>query len=424
MNKIPLTKLDLTIYREVLDNGLTIYVLPKNNVSNIYATLTTKYGSNVNEFKIPGESKFIKVNDGIAHFLEHKLFETEEGGDPFTFFSNNGADANASTTLDKTSYLFTGPDKFKENLNYLLDYVQSPYFTDENVEKEKGIIEEEILMYKDNPYSCLYDQSLFNSFVVEPIRYSVLGTKTSISTITKEMLYTCYNTFYNPSNLVLVVSGNVDEDYVFNIVKDNQDGKEFRKTEKIETKEYKEPDYVLKKEVKIKQNVTIPKIALNYKFNISKLNKYQLPVIRSLIYQFFNIKLGFTSKFNEDIKREKLCNDHVDISVVNTKTHMLVTIFADTNKPKELIEKIKEVLNDKEIDEMELERKKKVLKSSYIYSGDNIFRLGNKIINNIVSYDIILDDCSFIDGLKIESLNDIINSIDFSNICEVIIDSK
>ena len=424
MNKIPLTKLDLFVYTETLDSGLTIYVIPKKNVNNIYATYTAKYGSNVNEFKIPGENKFIKVNDGIAHFLEHKLFETEDGTDPFTFFGSNGADANASTTVDKTTYLFTGPDKFMENLNYLIDYVETPYFTDENIEKEKGIIEEEILMYADNPYSNLYEKSIYNSFVLEPIKIPVIGTKESINGITKEMLYSCYNTFYHPSNMILVVVGNVEAKHVINIARDNHNKKGYKKIEPIIIKEYKEPDVVAKKSEILKKNVSMPKVALNYKFNITKLKNYQLPTIRSLIYQFFNIKIGLTSKFNEDIKREGLCNDYVDISVLNTKKHILVSLFADTSKPKELIKKIRKEFEDKEIDELELERKKKVLKSSYIYSGDNIFRLGNKVINNIINYETIVDDYSFVEGLNIETLNNIISKLDFTNTCEVIIDSK
>ena len=151
MKKTNIDKLKLELYQEKLDNGLEVYIIPKKNCNNIYVTFSTKYGSNIDEF-VPIKSKKMKKYPlGIAHFLEHKMFEMEDGTDPFELYSNNGADANANTSNYKTTYLFSGPQYFKENLNYLLDYVQKPYFTDKNVEKEKGIIIQEIKMYQDDP---------------------------------------------------------------------------------------------------------------------------------------------------------------------------------------------------------------------------------------------------------------------------------
>ena len=186
MQKVALTNLDLTLYSETLDNGLSIYVVPKENANNIYVTFTTNYGAVQNEFVPYGKDEMIKVPEGVAHFLEHKLFEQEDGVDPFTFFSKNGASSNASTSSYKTTYLFEGTNHFEENLRYLLDFVQAPYFTDENVEKEKGIIIQELKMYQDNPFRMGYEKSLFNTFVEHPIRYSVGGSVESVSSITKE----------------------------------------------------------------------------------------------------------------------------------------------------------------------------------------------------------------------------------------------
>ena len=131
MNKVEVNNLDLTLYSEKLENGLSIFIVPKKNCNNIYVTFTTNYGSVQNEFVPNGKNEMIKVPEGVAHFLEHKLFEQEDGVDPFTFFGKNGASANASTSSYKTTYLFEGTTNFKENLEYLLDFVQSPYFTDE-----------------------------------------------------------------------------------------------------------------------------------------------------------------------------------------------------------------------------------------------------------------------------------------------------
>ena len=155
MKIIPINNLEMDVCYEKLDNGLEIYVVKKKNSKNIYATFTTKFGSNINEFVPAYENKMIKVPDGVAHFLEHKMFEQEDDVDPFTFFSERGADANANTNNYKTTYLFSGPNFFEDNINFLLDYVQKPYFTDENVEKEKGIIEQEIKMYLDDLVICM-----------------------------------------------------------------------------------------------------------------------------------------------------------------------------------------------------------------------------------------------------------------------------
>ena len=151
MKKIDYKGLQLDVFYEKLDNGLEIFILPKKNVNNIYVTFSTKYGSNIIEFKPIDKKEIIKVPIGIAHFLEHKMFEQKDGTDIFSFYSERGADCNANTNYTKTSYLFSSPNFLEENLNMLLDYVQEPYFTDDNVEKEKGIITQEIKMYQDMP---------------------------------------------------------------------------------------------------------------------------------------------------------------------------------------------------------------------------------------------------------------------------------
>jgi len=146
MEKINLEGLDQDVYKEELDNGLEIYLVPYTNKKNYYITYATRFGSDVLEFSV--NDKKYKPPLGIAHFLEHKMFEQEDGEDPFTFFSKSGTDSNASTSFDSTQYLCYGTNNFKENLRYLLSFVNNPFYTEENVNKEKGIIAEEIKMYK------------------------------------------------------------------------------------------------------------------------------------------------------------------------------------------------------------------------------------------------------------------------------------
>lgn len=197
-------------------SGLKIFVMPKENYKSTYAVFGTKYGSIDNRFKRSDKESFTEVPEGIAHFLEHKLFESEEL-DAFTRYAKTGASANAYTSFDKTCYLFQCSDNFEDNLKILLDFVTHPYFTKETVEKEQGIIGQEITMYYDvagwmstfNLLRCLYKN--------HPVRIDIAGTVESISKITDKLLYECYDTFYNLHNMALVIVGNADVNNVLAI---------------------------------------------------------------------------------------------------------------------------------------------------------------------------------------------------------------
>lgn len=197
-------------------SGLDIYVIPKDFATN-YAVFATKYGAIDNCFKIEGEENFHEVPDGIAHYLEHKMFENEDGVDTFSRFAEYGASANAYTSATMTAYLFSCTNYLKENLEILLDYVSKPYFTEENVEKERGIIGQEIRMYEDHPGSALYYNLLRAMYEKHQTRIDVAGTVESIAKITPELLYDCYYTFYNFSNMTLCVSGRVTMEEVLEI---------------------------------------------------------------------------------------------------------------------------------------------------------------------------------------------------------------
>lgn len=213
---LPNERLGEEIHVARLDNGLPVYVLPKRGYNKKYATFATKFGSIDNRFRTPGAGE-VKVPDGIAHFLEHKLFEQEEGN-VFDDFARLGASANAYTTYTSTTYLFSATDNFYDCLGILLRFVQDPYFTDENVEKEKGIIEQEIRMYEDMPEVRVGSNLMRALYAEHPVRIDVVGTVESIRQITKEMLYRCYETFYRPENMAVLVVGDVDPARVFDEV--------------------------------------------------------------------------------------------------------------------------------------------------------------------------------------------------------------
>lgn len=197
-------------------SGLKIFVMPKENYSSSYAVFGTKYGSIDTKFKRSDSDEWITVPEGIAHFLEHKLFESEDL-DAFARYAKTGASANAYTSFDKTCYLFQCSGNFEASLEILLDFVTHPYFTKETVEKEQGIIGQEITMYYDvagwmstfNLLRCLYKN--------HPVRIDIAGTVESIAQITDKLLYDCYNTFYNLNNMCLAVVGDVTPEQVLGV---------------------------------------------------------------------------------------------------------------------------------------------------------------------------------------------------------------
>ena len=303
MNKTTINNLDLELYYEKI-NGLDVYIVPKNNVNNIYVTYTTKYGSNDNKFKIG--DKTYDMPAGVAHFLEHKVFEQEDGKDPFTLFSNNGADANAFTNYNQTTYLFSSPSNFEENMKILFSFLDNPYFTDDNVEKEKGIIIQELKMYEDNQFRKGFNKILENAFKIHPVRTPVGGTIKSVKKITKEDLYDCYNTFYNQDNMFMVVTGNINPEQVIEIIKNNLKIKEKINYELIN---YDESNEVLKKEEIIKMNVTIPKVYYGIKMNIGN---YDMKIVKQYLSLFYDSLFDATSEFSEKMKSNKIIDEDIN----------------------------------------------------------------------------------------------------------------
>lgn len=199
------------VYRETLENGLTLAVAPKQGFARTYAMFATRYGGMDMRFQIDGA--FLDTPAGIAHYLEHKMFDTAEGN-ALQELAMNGAEPNAFTANGMTAYYFESTEKFEENLRILLSFVSIPYFTEESVEKERGIISQEIRMVEDNPEWQVYEQLMQCLYRRHPVRVPVAGTVESISHITAETLYDCHRMFYTPSNMILVVVGDVEPERI------------------------------------------------------------------------------------------------------------------------------------------------------------------------------------------------------------------
>ncbi|AEB29374.1 putative processing protease [Carnobacterium sp. 17-4] len=232
MEKKVYEQLQEIIYTETLDNGLKVTLLPKNDFHKTYGLFSTNFGSIDNQFVPNGKTEMVTAPDGIAHFLEHKLFEKEDG-DVFNKFGRLGASANAFTSFTRTAYLFSSTSHVSESLTTLLDFVQEPYFTEETVNKEKGIIAQEIQMYEDEPDWRLFFGILGNMYPKHPLHIDIAGTVDSIMDITPELLYENHATFYHPSNMNLFVVGKLDPEEMMKLIRENQAQKEYAPAEAI-----------------------------------------------------------------------------------------------------------------------------------------------------------------------------------------------
>lgn len=412
MEKITIKKINEDIYYEKLDNGLDVYLYVNKNIHNNYVTFTTRYGSVYNEFKCDG--KLMKVPNGIAHFLEHKVFVQKDDPQPEEFFGENGGICNAYTTFKNTTYLFNSPEKVIENTVYLLDFVQDLYLTEENVESEKGIITQEIRMCDDRPSDILYDKIRENTIHNNPFKESIIGTVEKVNSITKELLEKCYKTFYHPGNMFMVVTGNFDKDEMLKAIKKNQDSKKFDKYLVPELKRFSEPDKVVKEYEVIKCNTNIPKVAINFKYPLKKDDDIR----RLSIYMFliFNLLFGDTSDTDSELKEKGIITNSLYYNLLNIDTHFVISLINSTDKYEQLIEEIENKLKNIKINKSEFERKKKVLISNEVFSFENIEMINDMITDNIIFDNRICDNVTeIISSLTIDEMNKIIKSIDFNN---------
>ena len=392
MNKIIVDKLDDAIYHEILDNGLEIYIYKKPGFANKSVSLTTKYGSCDDEFKYEGESKYHKYPKGIAHFLEHKLFESQDNEHVFKKFENYGASVNAYTSSYETSYYFSTNDNFYECLDLLMDFVWTPYITDENVEKEKGIIKQEISMIGDSLYRFIYNKSLENALVLNHNRYNVAGTHKSVDKITKKELDECYEAFYHPSNMFLTISGDIDIKKTIDLIKKNKALSKFKENKKIIKKEYKEPLKVFKEYEVIKRNVAVDRMVINYKFILSRLNTQNGLLRGYLLSQLLDNNFGPTKPFENDLIKDKVIKSVLTLNYFTFDDVALLSIAADVLDKDEFLKRVENKLFNPEFDEKLFVLNKKSYLSSIIKVYDNPESVTNVIERDIIKYGGFIND--------------------------------
>ena len=364
-------KIKEKLYIEKLDNGLTIMVIPKSNTQKKYIIFGTKYGSVDNKFIVPGEENVTEVPNGIAHFLEHKMFEQENGINSLDTLTSLGVSANAYTTNDHTAYLFESTSNFYEALDEFMDYIQHPYFTDENVKKEQGIIGQEIAMYDDYPEWKVYLNSMKAMYSINPVNIDITGTKESISKITKEILYKCYNTFYHPSNMAMVICGDFEPKEIIEQIQKRLVKKE--EHEEIKRIYEKEPENIVQKEIEEKMEVSMPMFVIGYK---DKKEENENIVKKHIAIEIIlNILIGKSSTLYKELYKEGLLISEPTLEYEFSNTYAHVIITGNSINPKEVLKRLRKRIQEKieqGIEQEEFERIKKTIYGDYVKEYNEI----------------------------------------------------
>lgn len=382
MKKIKLENTNEVLYYDKLDNGLEVYMLPNNNVNKFYLTLNTRFGSINTKFKY--DNKEYDMPKGIAHYLEHLSFNMENGS-VFDRYSKIGSSINAFTTYDITSYNVTSNNRFKENLEYLLEYVYTPYFTKELFQSEKCVIEEEVKMYKDDPGMTIVNGTLNNVFVNDERKYLVGGTVKDVKSIKLEDVITCYNAYYNPKNMFLIITGNFNPNEALAITSEQMNKLNINNDFNVKDIYPKEPEKVNKKEEIIKMNVDKPKVSIGIKipknnFKNLKLDNYLLKIYISSI---LDINFGNTSLLLEELQKGSIVDD-LDYTVIESNDYFIVLILSSTYYPEYFKDKIIEKFNSLNIEDSDLKRVAKVNISNYILLFDSVVAVNNYIMDEVM----------------------------------------
>ena len=359
------------LYKEKLENGLTVMIVPKPGLQKKYIIWGTNYGSNDSKFIVPGEKEVTTVPDGVAHFLEHKLFEQENGTNSLDVLTALGVNANAYTTNNHTAYLYECTDRFYEALDEFMDYVQHPYFTDQNVEKEKGIIGQEIMMYDDYPEWVVYQNALNAMYYNNPVKLDVTGTIETINKIDKEILYKCYNTFYNPSNMAMVICGDFEPEKILQEVQKRLIKKE--SNGEIKRIYPEEPENIVQEKIEKKMDVSMPLFVIGIK---DKEPEQAERVKKHITIEILlNIIIGQSSNLYKELYNsgQMYSVPSLDYEFAKNYAHILIT--GQAKNPEQILEKFqKEVEKIKQhgINEQDFNRYKKMIYGSYVKEYDEV----------------------------------------------------
>lgn len=378
-------KIDEKLYVGVHKSGLKVCVMPKRDYVKSYAVIGTDFGSVNNRFIAFGENEETLVPDGIAHFLEHKMFEQPDETNVFEKFARFGANANAYTSFDITAYLFESSENVYENLEILLDYVQKPYFTDENVSKEQGIIGQEIKMYDDEPSWRLMMNFLSSMYHNHPVRIDIAGSVESISKITKDTLYKCYNTFYDMSNMALFIVGNVNPIEIGEIVEKNILSKNAPTGEIVKLFD-DEPETVYKDSVLQKLSVSVPSFMFGFKDTSCSVSGKELLKKTIELSIVSEIIFGKTGKLHNRLYNEGHILGDLETEVSCEKNYGFTAVSGESQNPEKVKEIILEeiaLLKKDGISKEDADRTKKALCGNYIKMFNSVSAISHSFMSNV-----------------------------------------
>jgi len=400
-------EMDETLIKEKLPNGLNVYIFPKKSYVKQYAVLSVDFGSNDIKFIDVKNAKKREMPLGIAHFLEHQLFEDKEKS-IFDKFADLGASANAFTNFDSTNYLFSSTDNFRKSLINLLDFVQDPYFSDENVEKEKGIITQEIKMYQDNPYWKSYFNLLSALYVNHPVKNDIAGTAESVNAITPEDLYICYYNFYLPSNMDLILVGNIDVEAVLEEIRSHQLKKSFPHFKKPVRIIDDEPAEVANSFVKEKMNIARPIVQLAFKDNETFKDPQKTIKKEYVVNILLDIVIGRSSKNYNELYNNGIIDSGFSSTYRKKPDYAYLHLYGESSRPDLMRKAVKEKLINVDEDEIKdnFKRIKCKYQGSFIRLFNNFKHLASEFINyrrlgiDIFELPQIIDEISEEDILK------------------------
>lgn len=384
MQVIENLKVKEKLYTEKLENGLTVMILPKKGVQKKYIIWGTHYGSNDSTFVVPGEEEITEVPKGVAHFLEHKLFEQENGANSLDVLTALGVDANAYTTNDHTAYLFECTDNFYPALDEFMNYVQSPYFTEENVEKEKGIIGQEIMMYDDYPSWKVYLNALEALYQNHPVKLDITGTIETISKIDPDILYKCYNTFYNPSNMAMVVAGDFEPEQLLEEIKKRLISKKING--EIKRIYPDEPETIVKPKVDKKMEVSQPLYTIGIKDRPMKgLSEEEMVRKHISVEILMNMLFGDSSELYKKLYQEGNLFVAPSLDYEFSKDYAHILIAGGSNDPEKLYEEFKnEIKKVKEhgLNKEEFEITQKMLYGQYVKEYNDVTDIARMFLSD------------------------------------------
>lgn len=384
-------------------SGLKILVMPKENYSSTYAIFATKYGS-IDTMIQMSDGSFKEIPEGTAHFLEHKLFESKDL-DAFERFAKTGASANAYTSFERTGYLFSCSANFKKNLEILLDFVQNPYFTQATVEKEQGIIGQEIDMYKDAPdwevmFNCL--RTMYHNL---PVRIDIAGTQESIAQITAKTLYGCYDNFYNLHNMVLAVAGNANVDEIVEVADKVLKPVEGKMAQR---KVIDEPEEVIDSYIEEKLSVATPQFMFGFKESWDTPERTTKEEISMEI--LLDMISGQSSELYKRLFDGKLINNSFGFEYFTGFGYSCVLFAGESNDPKKVAEEIVgEIGRFREtgFDETAFERTKKKLYGRMIMGMNDIEGLANNMAVSYFAGEDVFTDFEIFKTVTLDDVNDI-----------------